>query len=141
MSENNTRRPEKKYVAFGILHVGFSIIGLYITIATLDSVAFLHASPPGAVKSYYVMTIANVLLIALLGVAGYQLLRRGSAGTSFSKWICLSEVCYILLLPVLWLLPGLRPSVIPVTGIANVGLMVQGAGLYPLISLVMLTRF
>jgi hypothetical protein len=125
---------------FGVLHILLSVLGLYVIVATVGSTSFLHDDPsaPHVVELFYGMTVVNVLLLAGLGLAGYRLLCSGVAAIRFSNLICIGEISYLLLLPLLWA-SNLRSSIASATGIGNVGVMVQGVALYPVISLVALT--
>jgi hypothetical protein len=126
---------------FGLAHILLGIIGLYVITETVGSVGFLNndAGTPFVVESFYAMTAINVLLIAAMGVAGFRLLYSGASAIAFSNLVCLIEIGYLLFLPILWLMPHLRTSLVSATGIGNVGLMVQGAVLYPVISLAVLS--
>jgi len=57
---------------FGVLHILFSALGLYVTFVTIRSVDFLRDDPsaPHVVESFYVMTVINVLLVAATSLAG-----------------------------------------------------------------------
>jgi len=130
----------KVVVVFGILHLFFSLFGLYVVLVTVRSVTFLHDEPsaPLVVEFFYGMIAINVLLMTALGIAGYRLLRLGIGAMAFSNAVLFAEVAYVFLLPVLWLPTSLRSSIASVTGVGNVGIAVQGIVLYPIISLILM---
>lgn len=132
---------QKVVKLFGVLHILLAAIGLYVIFVAFRSAGFLHdnSSTPLVVESFLSMTACNILLIAAVAVAGYRLLRSGPTAITFSNLVFLSEIAYLLLLPILLLVPQLRPSIASATGIGNVGVMVQFILLYPVISLAGLT--
>ena len=131
----------KTVALFGLLHILFSTFGLYVLLETIGSVGFLRddQNAPFLVESFYTMIVINLLLVTALALAGYRLLVSGVAAITFSNLVSLSEIIYLLLLPVLWFVPHLGSSIPSATGIGNVGIMVQGVVLYPLASLVALS--
>lgn len=124
----------------GSLNILFSAFGIYFTCQTLFSTSFLAntAEQPLVVQAFYLMTVANLILLIALAWAGYLLLTDRPVAAKFCNFVFVAESLYVIVSLFLPFKGSLGASVSAAYGIGNVGIVPQLIVLYPLVGLLAL---
>ena len=137
---NGKRTWRRVAYTLGSLNLLFSAFGIYLACQSLMSTRFLAntAEEPFVVQAFYVMTVANLVLLVMLAWAGYLLLTDRSSAAKFCNFVFVAESLYIIVWLFLPFKGSLSLSVAAASGIGNVGTTPQLLVLYPLVGLLAL---
>lgn len=137
---NDTRKwPGGMLIGFGVANVAFAVAGLALTVPVMLSFHRTFgpsANEPYFSQAFFIMSSANVIFNALLGLAGVYLIRRTLKAVMFCNFLFPLEIVYFISLGAFWLDPRIGMSVGAATGIANMGISLQIITGYPIIALI-----
>ena len=118
-------------------------IGVYFLVGSLLSVSPISqlndAESPYTSYFYVAYSLANLVFLSLLGVAGYRLFNHMSTGIDLLSLTLKSELAYWVITSLFWFLPApFGMSAAGATGIGNMGIAPQILIAYPISGLVVL---
>ena len=126
-------------VTIGLVAVLAALFGLYYNSMSLSSAlggAFADmAAEKGLIfmmPAFYIMSSICIVCYLILLACGLDMIRARVRCFWLMTSVLLFEIAYFFLVSVLWMVPDIGMSVGAATGIANGGLMIQYAILFPL---------
>ena len=139
------RWPAKSFKVFGVLHVAFFVLGLYVVVGmagyyiSSDGIVVIppRSEIPYGREVFLSLLAANLVLLTAEGIAGVLLLRMRMGGVTISNILFPTMIGYFFL-PLLFYGTAIGRSVVAVMTIGNVGIGFQLITAYPIAALVVL---
>jgi hypothetical protein len=140
-NQAKSARIERVLGTFNLTFASLGLAALLVQVVGYRGLpdSFIQEYAPFAPRPFHEMVIASVILLPLLGYAGFQLRRNGPGARAICCAVFVVEIAYIAIFWYRWTL-GVSPLhwSFVACGLLNLGLYLQIVTAYPIVGLILL---